>query len=226
MIMKTYLPVLLMATAFVSAAVSTHPISVLAAPKKAPCAVCVVKEGAGPEPVKATATYKGKEYTFCREECKKEFLQNPEAFLKPAAPRPAPGFTLQDLNGKTISLSDYKGKVVLLDFWATFCGPCLKAMPRLQKLHDEHAAQGFSVIGIATDEGGAKVVAPVVAKKKVTYPILISNEAAWKDYGVTALPAVFLIDRQGQIVKQFGGGTDHKTIEREVEKLLAGRGQE
>jgi peroxiredoxin len=215
------LPALVLVTAFLSVGVTARPTTVLAAPKKAPCAVCAVKEGAGPEAVKATATYNGKEYSFCSDKCKAEFLKNPEAFLKGDAPRPAPPFTLKDLSGNSVSLSDYKGKVVLLDFWATFCGPCVEAMPKLQKLSEKHASRGLAVIGIATDEEGAKVVAPMVAKTKVKYPILVSDEAAWKNYGVETLPALFLIDRKGQIVKRFGGKTDPKAVEEAVEKLLA-----
>lgn len=214
-------PVLLAAAGIVSVNLATPPAAALAAPKKAPCAVCSVREGSGPEAVKATATYQGKEYPFCTEKCRAEFLKDPQAFLKSTAPRPAPAFSLKSLTGETVSLSAYKGKVVLLDFWATFCGPCIKAMPKLQKLNDQHAAAGFAVLGIATDEEGAKLVAPVAAKTKVKYPILISDTAAWKDYGVTTLPALFLIDREGRIVKQFGGGTEHKTIEQEVQRLLA-----
>jgi len=218
---RLHLPALLLATVFVQAALTVSPVSVLAAPKEAPCAVCSVREGSGPEPVKATVKHEGKEYYFCNLNCRADFLKNPAAFLKAEAPRPAPGFSLKDLNGTTVSLDQYKGKVVLLDFWATFCAPCIKAMPKLQKLHEQHAAKGFAVIGIATDEEGSKVVSPLVSKTKVKYPILLTNEAAWKEYGVETLPALFLIDRKGQIVKRFGGGTDHKTIEREVEKVLA-----
>ena len=191
-----------------------------AAPKQAPCAVCVAKEGAGPEPVKATATYEGKTYSFCREGCKAEFLQNPRAFTQADQPRPAPGFDLKDLSGNTLRLDDLKGKVVLVDFWATFCSPCVSAMPDLQKLHEKYSGKGFSVVGIATDEDAPKVVPPVVAKKKVRYAILLDNGSAWKAYGVEVLPALFLIDRQGQIVKRFGGKTDHQEIEREVARLL------
>jgi peroxiredoxin/YHS domain-containing protein len=205
----------------VAGAVLTPVRTILAAPTEALCAVCSVREGAGPEPVKATAKHEGKEYAFCSTNCRDEFLKNPAEFLKPFTPHPAPAFSLKDLAGGTVSLADYKGKVVLLDFWATFCGPCLKAMPKLQKLHEQQSAKGFSVIGIATDEGGAKVVAPVAAKTKVKYPILISDANAWKDYGVETLPAVFLIDRTGQIVKRFGPGVEHKTLEAEVLALLA-----
>jgi YHS domain-containing protein len=123
------IPTLLLALLGASTVTSVHPTTALAAPRKAPCAVCVVREGAGPEPVKATATYEGKEYPFCSEKCRDEFLKNPKAFLQPQTPRPAPAFSLRDLSGKTVSLADLKGKVVLLDFWATFCGPCVAAMP-------------------------------------------------------------------------------------------------
>ena len=195
---------------------------VLAAPKKALCAVCVVREGSGPETVRATAKHEGKEYYFCSDGCKADFLKNPSEFLKGFEPKPAPAFTLKNLSGDKVSLSDYKGKVVLLDFWATFCGPCLKAMPKFQKLHDELGPKGFAVVGIATDEEGLPKVAPVVKKLNVRYPILISDEAAWKNYGVTTLPAMFLIDRKGTMVKRFGGEADHKTIEAEIRKLVGG----
>lgn len=192
-----------------------YPAPALAAPKKAVCIIC----NDGEEPVKATATHEGKEYTFCSTGCRDQFLQDPKAYLKPAGPVPAPAFSLKDLSGKTVSLADYKGKVVLIDFWATFCGPCVKAMPKLQKLHDEHGAKGFSVLGIATDEEGEKLVRPFMAKRKITYPILI-DAGSWKAYGVKALPALFLIDREGRIVKQYGGGTEPKAIERDVLELL------
>jgi peroxiredoxin len=217
--MKTriYLPALLLATTFVSAALTAKPTAVLAAPKNAVCVVC----NEGEEPVKATATHEGKEHYFCSENCKKQFLANPAAYLKATAPRPAPAFSLKSLGGETVSLAEYKGKVVLLDFWATFCSPCVKAMPKLQKLHEQYGPQGFAVIGIATDEKGASVVQPTVTKTKVKYPILLSDEEAWTNYNVTTLPAMFLIDRNGQIVKQFGGNTDHKAVEAEVRRPLA-----
>jgi peroxiredoxin/YHS domain-containing protein len=220
--MKFRLSVPLLALAALAAGITlaTRPTQVLAAPKKAPCAVCSVKEGAGPETVRATATYMGKEYTFCAEGCKQEFLKDPKAFLPLPLPRPAPAFSLKDLSGNTVSLEGYKGKVVLVDFWATFCAPCVKAMPKLQKLHETYGPKGFTMLGIATDEQGAQIVAPMVAKTKVKYPILISDATAWKKYGVSTLPALFLIDREGRIVKQFGGATEHKTIEREVAALL------
>ena len=222
--LRLHVPALLLAAGAITFSPVLSPTSVLAAPKKAPCAVCSVREGSGPEAVKATATYQGKEYAFCTEKCRTEFLKDPQSFLKTFTPGPAPGFSLKSLTGETVSLEAYKGKVVLLDFWATFCGPCVKAMPKLQKLNDQYADKGFAVLGIATDEEGAKVVAPLVSKIKVKYPILISDASAWKKYEVETLPALFLIDREGKIVKRFGGNTEHKTIEQEVVQLLGRSG--
>jgi len=217
---RYHLPVILLATAMAGSTVAPLSRMAYAAPKKAPCAVCSVREGAGPEAVKATATYEGKEYAFCAVKCRDEFLKDPKAFLKANTPRPAPAFSLKDLSGNTVSLADYRGKVVLLDFWATFCSPCVKEMPRLQKLHEAYGARGFSVVGIATDEEGAKLVAPAVARIKVKYPILLSDPSAWQNYGVESLPALFLIDRKGQIVQRFGGNVDHKAVAEAVRKLV------
>jgi thiol-disulfide isomerase/thioredoxin len=138
----------------------------------------------------------------------------------PAAPHPAPDFALKDLSGKTVRFTDYPGKVVLLDFWATWCGSCVTAMPKLQKLHDRLAAKGFTVIGIATDAQGAVKVAPVVAKKQVKYPVLLGNETAWGPYEVQFLPTLILIDRKGQIVKRFESVTDFALIEKAVERVV------
>lgn len=194
------------------------PTPALAAPKKAECAVC--REGE--EPVKATAKHEGKEYYFCSTGCRDQFVKDPAKFMRTSPPGPAPAFSLKDLTGKTVSLADYKGKVVLVDFWATFCSPCVKAMPKLQRLHDQNADKGFAVIGIATDEEGEKLVRPMVAKTRVRYPILLDNAGTWKAYGVETLPALFLVDRSGRIIQRFGGGADHKTIEAAVEKALGG----
>ncbi len=211
---------LLVAAALVFSVFTAAGRSVDAAPKSAPCAVCSVREGAGDEPVKATVKLEGKEHYFCSTKCRDEFVKNPAEFLKALDPYPAPAFSLKDLSGKTVSLADYKGKVVLVDFWATFCGPCIKAMPKFQKLHDELGPKGFAVLGIATDEEGLPKVAPAVKKIKVQYPILISDENTWRDYNVETLPSMFLVDRKGQVVKRFGGQTDHKTIEAEIRKLV------
>jgi thiol-disulfide isomerase/thioredoxin len=146
--------------------------------------------------------------------------ERPAAPPAPTAPRPAPAFALKDLTGKTVRLADYQRKVVLLDFWATWCGSCVAAMPKLQKLHDRLGGKGFAVLGIATDAQGAAKVAPVVERKQVKYPILLGDESAWGPYEVQFLPTLILIDRQTRIVERFESVTDFAVIEKAVERLV------
>ena len=203
-------------TAFVAS-----PATAAQAPKKAPCQVCTMRgEGHAEEKVAATSTYKGKPYYFCSKGCKKEFDANPEEWMPPVLPRPAPAFSLKSVDGAQTTLASLKGKVVLVDFWATWCPPCVAAMPQLSKLHSRLASKGFSVVGISTDEGGVKKVKPFLAKRKLSYPIVLDTANVWKAYGVKGLPSMFLIGRDGQIVQQWAGKVDHKEVERAVEAAL------
>ena len=177
-----------------------------AAPAKAICLVCKLTHGeAEEEPVKAVRTHEGKEYGFCSEKCAKAFDADPAAYLPPEFPRPAPAFELKDLTGKTISSESLKGQVVLIDFWATWCAPCRKAMPELQALHEKYASRGFSVLGVSIDEGGTSKVKKFVTSAKISYPIAMDSDRtpAWDAFRVKAVPAAFLIDRQGNIVAQW-----------------------
>ncbi|MBK5258204.1 MAG: redoxin family protein [Thermoanaerobaculia bacterium] len=187
---------------------------------RAVCAVCGPREGSGFEPVKATATYKGKQYFFCSLKCKVEFLKEPGAFLVTDEGSVAPPFTLETFDGKAISLSGMKGKVVLLDFWATFCGPCMAALPELQSLHAKYQQRGFSVVGVTVDDRPA-LVRKATAKAKVSYPILQATPAVWNGYKVNALPALVLVGRDGRIVKRYGGEADKAAMIAMIEKALA-----
>ena len=139
-----------------------------AAPEKTTCLVWKVTKGeAEAEPVKAIRTYEGKEYGFCSEKCAKAFAADPAAYVPPSLPRPAPAFALKDLAGTEISTVTLRGRVVLLDFWATWCAPCRKSMPELQALHDKYSRRGFSVVGVSIDEGGSAKVKKYVASKKL-----------------------------------------------------------
>jgi len=188
-------------------------------PKTAICAVCKITEGATePEKVTASSEYQGAKHYFCSQKCKEEFDADPAAYLPPVLPRPAPDFILQNLADEKIALENFRGKVVLLDFWATWCKPCAKSMPMLQKLHDQFAPKDFKVLGISIDENGGKKVKAFVAKHKIVYPILLDAEEnpAWEAYKVKVIPMIFLVDRKGQIVKQWIGETDMKEVERAV----------
>ena len=184
------------------------------------CAVCGPREGAGAEPVKATATYKGKNYSFCATQCKVSFLENPTQFLVTDEGKPAPAFTLKNLQGQSIALSNFKGKVVLADFWGSFCLPCVAQLPYLETLHKKYGDKGFSVIGISVDEKPAPVQ-KVLKKAKASYPQLRATPQVWSAYKVNTLPTMILIGRDGRIIKRYGGEADKKAMEAQIQRALA-----
>jgi peroxiredoxin len=188
--------------------------------EQAICAVCGPREGAGPEEVKAHATHKGKSYAFCSLKCKVEFLKNPEEFLVSDEGKPAPPFTLKTFGGSAVSLDQYRGKVVLLDFWGTFCIPCINALPELQSLHAKNAARGFTILGVTVDDRKA-MVEKAVTRAKVTYPIVQATPAVWGAYKVNSLPSLVLVGRDGRIVKRFGGEADRAAMLAEIERAIA-----
>lgn len=193
------------------------------APKTALCPVCKVHEGeAEAEPVKATSVYKGETYGFCSEKCKQTFDEYPEAYVPPVLPRPVPAFTVKTLDGKEVAFKSFaSGKPVLVDFWATWCAPCVQAMPELQKLHQKHAAKGFSVVGISIDEEHDKA-RQFTQKKKLGYPVYLdaTETPAWSTFHVRSIPAVFLVDAQGRIVQQWLGKVNMKEVEQAVARLV------
>lgn len=133
----------------------------------------------------------------------------------------AHGFSLRDVNGKKIELSDFKGKVVALNFWATWCPPCRKEIPDFIALQNQYGADGLQILGIALDEGGANVVKPFSEKYKITYPILIGDEDIQKDYGpMNAIPVTILIDRKGIIRGRFVGMRTKDMLESVILPLL------
>ena len=190
------------------------------ADEQAICAVCGPREGAGFEPVKAHATHKGKAYAFCSLKCKVEFLKNPDEFLVTDEGKPAPAFTLKTFDGKPLSLDAFRGQVVLLDFWGTFCIPCVNALPELQALHAKNASRGFAVVGVTVDDRAA-MVAKATSRAKVTYPIVQATPAVWSAYKVNALPSLVLVGRDGRIVKRFGGEADRAAMLATIEQALA-----
>ena len=192
----------------------------LAAEDRAVCAVCGPREGSGFEPVKATATYKGKQYFFCSLECKVEFLKDPAAFLVTDEGKPAPDFELAKYDGGTVSLQDYRGRVVLLDFWATYCPPCIEALPELQALHSRHGAGGLTILGITVDDR-ASLVQKATSRAKVTYPILRATPEVWNAYKVNALPSLILVGRDGKIIRRYGGEADKQAMLADIDRALA-----
>src|SRR5271169_7059676 len=129
---------------------------------------------------------------------------SPWATSTTAAPaserKSAPDFTLPDANGASVKLSDYKGKVVLLNFWATWCGPCKIEIPWFMDFEKTYKDKNFAVLGVSLDEDGWESVKPYIEQKKINYRVVIGTEQVAQLYGeVDSLPTSFMIDREGRI---------------------------
>ncbi len=111
----------------------------------------------------------------------------------------APGFTLTDSNGNKVQLADYRGKAVLLNFWATWCGPCQVEIPWFEEFEHQYKSRGFAVLGVSMDEDGWTAVKPYIAEHKLNYRILLGNDSVSQLYGgLDSLPTTFMIDRDGK----------------------------
>lgn len=192
-------------------------------PDKAVCRTCEVRGAShGAEDVVAWREYDGTRYYFCSEDCAAAFDAFPAAYVPHPVPRPAPGIAVVTLAGELLSLDSLRGRVVLLDFWATWCVPCHKLMPALDELHAKWSERGFTVLGVSIDEDPAVVVPKFIKKKEIRYPIALDSaeHPAWYAYRVAAIPAMFLIDGDGQIVAEWRGDIDTKEVRQTVEQLL------
>lgn len=135
--------------------------------------------------------------------------------------RSAPNFSRMDLNHRQVNLADYRGKVVLLNFWATWCAPCLAEMPRFAAWQQEYGRRGFQVIGISMDDD-AQPVRIAYQKFKLNYPVVMGDEKLGEMYGgILGLPVTFLIDTKGKVRFKHQGPADIKTIESEIRGLLS-----
>ena len=134
---------------------------------------------------------------------------------------PAPDFTLESLDGKNMTLSDLRGKAVLLNFWATWCGPCKIEMPWFVDLQNEYGPRGLQIVGVAMDDSGKEDIAKFAKQMGVNYPVLIGKEAVGDAYGgVPALPESFFIGRDGKIVDKIIGLKGKADIEESIKKAL------
>ncbi len=122
---------------------------------------------------------------------------------------PAPDFTFPGLDGKKVSLSDYRGKVVFVNIWATWCPPCVEEMPSMQKLYQKLKGENFEILAVSIDSKGAKVVAPFMKKYQLTFPALLDSMGTIKRiYKTTGVPESYIIDRDGILVKKVLGPLD------------------
>jgi len=134
---------------------------------------------------------------------------------------PAPDFTLPSLDGRKVTLSDFRGKAVLLNFWATWCPPCKVEMPWFEDLQKQYGQDGLIVLGVAMDDSAPATIAKFASALGVNYPVLLGTDKVSDDYGdVQYLPTTFYIGRDGTIVDKMTGLLDRKDIENAVRKTL------
>jgi peroxiredoxin len=143
------------------------------------------------------------------------------ADLSPAVSRKtAPDFTLTDAKGAPVKLSAYQGRVVLLDFWATWCTGCKVEIPWYVEFQSKYKKSGLSAIGVSMDEDGWKTVKPFLERHKINYPIVIGNSDMGDRFGFSSMPATLLIDREGKIADLHVGMVDKAAFENEIQTLL------
>jgi peroxiredoxin len=134
----------------------------------------------------------------------------------------APDFTLRTMNGPNLRLQEQRGQVLLVNFWATWCGPCRQEMPHLSRLHDKYRASGFQVLGVNIDED-ARLATDLASKLKVSFPVLFdTDKRVSKLYDMSAMPATLLIDRHGRVRHIHHGYRDgfEKNYEQQIRELL------
>ncbi len=157
-------------------------------------------------------------YLFGRSESKATNAMKP-ALPPTEATGAAPAFTLTDLEGKPVSLADFRGKVVVLDFWATWCPPCKREIPDFIELQKTYGSQGVQIVGIALDEPDK--VQAFAQQNGMNYPVLMGTDEISAMYGgIDGIPTTFIIDKTGKIVNRFEGFRPKEVFEGEIAKLL------
>ena len=154
--------------------------------------------------------------------CNKQEQTKSKAEVKADTDRKAaPEFSLKDADGRTVTLADYKGKVVLLNFWATWCGPCKIEIPWFVEFEQKYKDRGFAVLGVAMDEEGWEAVKPYIEQTKINYRIVVGNDSIATLYGgVESLPTTFVLDRAGKIASTHVGLVSKGDYENEIVQHL------
>jgi len=143
------------------------------------------------------------------------------AMMAQADSKVAPAFTLTNLAGETLSLDSYKGKVLIIDFWATWCPPCVKEIPHFVELYNAYNDKGLEILGVSVDRGGPATVEAFVAKNNVNYAIAMANMDVVDAYEVyTGIPTTYIVDRNGNIVDKVIGYRDKSFFENHINDLL------
>ncbi|NOY87586.1 MAG: TlpA family protein disulfide reductase [Deltaproteobacteria bacterium] len=129
-------------------------------------------------------------------------------------------FTLPSVDGSIVNFSDYRGKVVLVDFWATWCPPCRKMVPVLSEIYRKYSSRGVVVLGISLDREGLEVLGPFVTDHRIPYKVLLGNDKVTKAFGgISSIPSLFMVDRSGKVVKKMIGYHSMEELENQLKKL-------
>ncbi len=132
----------------------------------------------------------------------------------------APDFTLQDLNGKNVKLSDFRGKVVVLEFWATWCPPCRESIPGIEKIYKAYKDKGLVVLAVSLDQGGWDSVKTFVSGRGMTYTVLKGDDDVTSEYQVRTIPMLLILDRSGNIAKRYIGLGSDEELEQDIKSVL------
>jgi peroxiredoxin len=142
-------------------------------------------------------------------------------YVKPGDRRMAPDFTLNDATGQRVKLFEYRGKVVLLNFWATWCGPCKQEIPWFVEFQQTQEQRGFAVLGVSIDEDGWDSVKPYIEEKHINYPVMIGNDEVARLFGgLDSIPLTLIIDRSGRIAAIHAGLCRKDEYESDIKAVL------
>ena len=146
-------------------------------------------------------------------------------YAAPRSGQAAPNFKISTTSGQQVSLDNYRGRVLVLDFFATWCQPCRASIPHLVEMNRKYGAQGLYVLGMSADEDGERAVKAFADQNHITYPVALAGESTLIDFGVRSVPVMFVIDKKGRVAEVFRGFTDEvaRSTEQLIKKLLAER---
>ncbi len=133
-----------------------------------------------------------------------------------------PSFTLPDaVSGAAVNSADFKGKTLLITFFATWCPPCMQEVPTLIELHQHFSKDNFSVIAMSVDQGGADTVAKLIKNRSINYPVLMADETTAQNFGgIVGIPTSFLVNKEGNVVKKYPGYIPHSILERDISQVM------
>lgn len=188
-------------------------------PREATCSICDIRgSDHGKEKVAAGFRYKGVAYYLCNEKEAAEFRADPEGFVAPVLPRAMPMFSLTDMSGKVWDAAAFKDRIVLVDFWATWCKPCRELKPIIEKVRESYHKKGFDVLSVSIDEKQSDLD-KFLTKNKFGNPVLFDDKQTWNTWKVKAVPTCFLV-KDGQIVAQWTGKFKEAALRDAIQKAL------